>query len=581
MMARAKPIGSQWFIPVLLAVSSLGIGAATHADERILNYHSEIRILTDGSMNVIETIRIRAEGDQIRRGIFRDFPTVYRDRLRIRHVVDFDLLSVRRNGVAEPYSIDSRMNGVRVYIGDSNRLLTPGEHEYSLEYRTDWQLGYFDTHDELWWNVNGNDWVFPIDRASAAISLPVVVGAENITIEGWVGSPGSQEQSVTAEVDSGQSARISAARVLNPYEVLTLTMTWPKATIAARTRGETTLRLLSTNRGILIALLGLGVSLLYWLSVWHAHGRDPQRGTIFPHYEPPPGVSPASARHISRMAYDQKAFSAAVINLAVKGYVEIDENDGDYSLRQTKGSTKPLAPGEAAVLRELFVRGDLLSLENANHATVQAAMSAHTKLLKRDNDLIHFRTNGIYILPAIGILALTFVLILAIGGLSPMSIVLTIVSVVLIPVFAFLMRAHTPAGRRLLDKIEGFKLYLDVAEKDELNLKNPPEITPELFESFLPYALALDVEQRWAERFSASLATEQAANYQPVWYHGHWDAGVGGVGGVGNIGTATAAIAGAVSSSIASAATPPGSSSGAGGGGFAGGGGGGGGGGGW
>jgi uncharacterized membrane protein YgcG len=561
---------------VLLAAIAAGLATATQADERILDYHSDIEIRADGSMNVTETIRVRAEGDQIRRGIYRDFPTVYRDRWRIRHVVDFDLIAIRRDGAPEPYFTDARPNGVRVYIGDANRTLPPGEYEYTIEYDTDWQLGLFQSHDELWWNVNGNDWGFPVDRISASITLPAPVGIDKLTIEGWVGAYRSQEQSVTTEITSGLSAGIAASRSLDAYEGLSFAMTWPKGIVAEPTPREFALRLLDNNRGILVALLGLAAGLFYWLYVWRAHGRDPERGTIFPHYEPPPGVSPASARHIRRMGYDQKAFSAAIINLAVKGYLEIDEDGGDYSLRRIEGSNdEPLAPGEAALMRELFVRGDLLSLENANHATLQAAMSAQKQLLKRDNDVIHFKTNGIYVLPAIVILAISFLLIIAVNGLSPVSIAISIMSLVLVPVFAFLMRAHTPAGRRLLDKIEGFRLYLDVAEKDALNRT----ITPEVFETFLPYALALDVEQRWGERFNASLSTEQAAAYQPTWYHGQWTTGRGGFGG--NIGAATAAVTGAVAGSIAAAATPPGSSSGSGGGGFSGGGGGGGGGGGW
>jgi hypothetical protein len=458
-------------------------------------------------------------------------------------------------------------------------LLPAGEYEYTIEYQTDWQLGFFERHDELWWNVNGNDWAFPIDRTSASITLPAPVGADNIGIEGWVGAYRSQERSVTTEITSDLGATIAASRPLNPSEGLSFTMTWPKGIVQEPSPREQAFRLLNDNRGLLIALLGLGASLAYWLSVWRTHGRDPARGTIFPHYEPPVGVSPASARHIRRMGYDQKAFSAAMINLAVKGHVEINEDDGEYSLLRREGSYQPLAPGEAALIKELFVRGNLLTLENANHETLQAAMSAHKQSLKRDNDVIHFKTNGIYVLPALGILGISSLLVLAVNGLNPLSIGATILGVLLLPVFAFLMRAHSPAGRRLLDKIEGFRLYLDVAEKDELNLKNPPEITPTLFEAFLPYALALDVEQRWGERFNASLSPEQAASYQPAWYHGQWSTGPGGFGG--NIGRATAAVTGAVASSIAAAATPPGSSSGGGGGGFSGGGGGGGGGGGW
>jgi uncharacterized membrane protein YgcG len=555
------------------------IDVTAQADERILDYHSDIAIRTDGSMDVHETIRVRAEANQIRRGIYRDFPTVYRDRLRIRHVVDFELIAVSRDGEPEPYFTESRSNGVRVYIGDSNRTIPPGEYEYAIEYRTDWQIGFFDRHDELWWNVNGNDWAFPIDRASASITLPAAAGISNITMEGWVGARRSQEKSVAAEVVTDFSARIAATRPLSAYESLTFTMTWPKGIVTEPTPRAETVRLLRNNRGLLIALLGLGASVFYWLFVWQAHGRDPERGTIFPHYEPPPGISPASARYLRRMGYDKKAFSAAIINLAVKGHIEIDEDDGEHSLRKKDGSNQPLAPGEAALIRELFVRGDSLALEKSNHATLQAAMSAHKKSLRRDNNRIHFKTNGLYVFPAIVILIATFLLILAVNGINPIAIGICILGVILIPVFAILMRAHTPAGQRLVDKLEGFKLYLDVAEKDELNLKNPPEITPALFEAFLPYALALNVEQRWAERFNESLTTEQAANYQPVWYHGAWSVGRGGIGS--NIGAATAALTGAVTSSIAAAATPPGSSSGAGGGGFAGGGGGGGGGGGW
>ena len=68
------------------------------------------------------------------------------------------------------------------------------------------------------------------------------------------------------------------------------------------------------------------------------------------------------------------------------------------------------------------------------------------------------------------------------------------------------MKSPTRAGRKLLDVIEGFRSYLDVAEKDELELKHPPQKTPALFEKYLPYALALDVEHSWAERFAGTVA---------------------------------------------------------------------------
>ena len=569
-------------LPALLVVCSVaGPASPAIAQERVLDYHSEIAIHANASMNVVETIRVQAEGNRIQRGIFRDFPTNYRDQYGNRMVVGFDVIGVNRNGAPEPWFTERIGNGVRLYIGSRNRMIEPGEHTYAIEYRTTWQLGFFETHDELYWNVNGNGWDFSIENISARVTLSAEAGADNITMEGWVGTYGSTDTSVQPRVESGTSANISATRTLAPRESLTFAMTWPKGIVTAPTATEKVGRLLFSNRGLLIALIGFALSLFYWLRVWHAHGRDPEQGTIFPHYGPPENVSPATARYLLRMGYDQKAFSAALINLAVKGYVEIIEDDGDYSLRRTGTGTEALAPGEQAVIESLFADGDLLELDNENHATVQAAMSTHKASLKRDNYKIHFRTNGIYALPANGILLLTIIPIVLLRALSPFAIGIVIVTLLMIPLFFYLMRAHTPAGRRLLDRIEGFRLYLDVAEKDELNLKNPPQITPELFESFLPYALALGVEQRWAERFNDGLPAEQAAHYQPAWYHGNWT----GHGGVSNIGAATAAVTGAVATSIAAAATPPGSSSGSsiggGGGGFSGGGGGGGGGGGW
>jgi uncharacterized membrane protein len=122
----------------------------------------------------------------------------------------------------------------------------------------------------------------------------------------------------------------------------------------------------------------------------------------------------------------------------------------------------------------------------------------------------------------------------------------------------------------------GFKDFLEIAEKDELNLRNPPEKTPELFETLLPFALALGVDQQWSERFAAVLASirnPDGSAYRPSWYSGRWS--------VSNLSKTTTQLSSGLNSAIRSSVSPPGSSSGGGGGGFSGGGGGGGGGGGW
>jgi uncharacterized membrane protein YgcG len=559
---------------LLLACMLLAAAAATQAEERILEYRSEIEVHADAGMTVSETIVVQAEGGVIRRGIFRDFPTDYRDRYGNRYRVGFEVLEVLRNGNPEPWHTERRSNGVRVYAGSADRMLEPGRHAYLLRYRTDRQLGYFAEHDELYWNVTGNGWELPIDSAVAVVRLPASVPAAGITLDAYTGRQGSTEQSYAADVD-GAVAQFAATRALGPREGLTIVVAWPKGHVHEPGRLERLEHTLADNRGLLVAGLGLLFVLAYMVWAWRRFGVDPPRGVIFPHYEPPGSYSPASARFIMRMGYDNRAFVAAVVNLAVKGQLEIEEDDGDYTLRRT-GSAQPLAAGEKALLAALFASDSVVALENENHRVLARAKQAHQKALQRDYEKIYFLTNAIFLLPSI---VATLALVLAVSLLDawrPLVVVLFGLMAAAHILFYWLLRAPTERGRRLMDKLEGFKSYLEVAEKDELNLRNPPEKTPELFERYLPFALALGVEQAWAEKFAGVFARLEASgstSYRPAWYHGHFNPHA--------IGSFTSGVGASLTSAISSASTPPGSSSGSGGGGFSGGGGGGGGGGGW
>src|SRR5210317_1514792 len=183
-MLTCKP---RIFVAVIILLCT---GLAT-ADERILNYHSDVLIHADGSLNVTETIRVRAEGNDIRRGIYRDFPTSYKDRHGNRYRVSFDVLDVQRNNEREPFHTEDRSNGVRIYIGSSNRMLRQGIHEYRLRYHTTRQLGFFEDYDEIYWNVTGNGWMFPIDRAGARIELPTPVENANLRTDFYTGPQGA------------------------------------------------------------------------------------------------------------------------------------------------------------------------------------------------------------------------------------------------------------------------------------------------------------------------------------------------------------------------------------------------------
>jgi uncharacterized membrane protein len=173
----------------------------------------------------------------------------------------------------------------------------------------------------------------------------------------------------------------------------------------------------------------------------------------------------------------------------------------------------------------------------------------------------------------------SFFLVAATGSFAMMTSLVFIGSIFLFIVvnfvFYLLLKAPTRLGRRVMDKVEGFRMYLSTAEEHRLEKLHPPEKTPELFERYLPYALALEVDQQWSEKFADVLRRAAEVNdYSPGWYHGrHWnhlDAG-----------RFTSNLASSFSSAISSSSQAPGSSSGFGGGGSSGGGGGGGGGGGW
>jgi len=559
-------------VRILLTVLIAGPSSLAFAQEHIISYHSDIDIDRDGSMMVTETLRVRAEGVNIQRGIFRDFPTDYRDRLGNHYVVAFEVLGVTRDGVSEPWRSERLSNGTRIYIGDESVFLQPGDYTYLLRYRTNRQLGFFEDHDELYWNVTGNGWGFSILNASAVVNLPAEVAATEMSLSAFTGYEGSTGQNFSGSLEDG-SAAFSTTQTLAPREGLTVVVSWPKGVVVEPTATQRAGYLLFDNRGLLLMLLALLLSFVYLYKSWSLVGRDPEAGVVFPHYEPPKGYSPASTRYIMNMGYDNKAFSAAIINLAVKGHLTISKVGDEYTLSNAQ-SEEPLAAGESVLLRSLFSKEDCVVLTPESLLTITKAKKAHSAALKADYNKIYFNLNTALLLPSLLGTTILFAIVAATGGITIMAGVIFVLIDLLHVLFYFLMRAPSLKGRRLLDKLEGFKLYLEVAEQDDLNLKNPPDKTPDLFESYLPFALALGVEQEWTEQFTevfAKLEKHQGHDYRPLWYGGSFHSS--------NIGEFTTDIGANLSTAISAASTAPGSTSG--GGGFSGGGGGGGGGGGW
>ncbi len=599
------------------------------AEEVIQDFSSHIEIKKDSDIVVTETIRVQAEGINIQHGIFRDFPTLYSGPLGLRSTVSFELLEVLRDGKPEPWHTETRSNGLRIYIGSKDVFVPPGETTYTIKYRTGRQLGFFKDFDELYWNVTGNGWKFPILHASACVELPP--GAKVGSIEAYTGPQGSKRSDYKTVGHSGCDASMVTTAPLSPGEGLTIVVTWPKGFVEEPSPSAGIQAVVGSNAGLIAGILGIVLVFGYFLISWILFGRDPESGIIVPLFEPPEGFTPQDVRYLNGLGTcDQTGFAAAVLHLAVQKDISIRQA-GKKSYSLVKENSRSSDPEQTHLIETLFKSGSFLSLEQRNHATLQAAQSVLAKDLAKKIGPYFARNTRIWVAGLLATLIplglslanapekggavfmmlwlsiwsvgcaalsmtafkawkssnklnaipLTLVSIPFLGGwvfgitalikaASPWVCILYVAGITLCILFQHLLKRPTPEGQRLRDRIQGFKKYLSVAEAERLGLENPPERTPELFEKFLPYALALGVEQAWSEQFSDILAAASSQDLQSGTRPRPFV-----------LPLATASFTDSFSSAISSASTAPGSSSGSGGGGSSGGGGGGGGGGGW
>jgi uncharacterized membrane protein YgcG len=565
---------------VLALISSAG---KLGAQERITAYDIVVDIQKDGSLDVTERIGVRAEGNQIRRGIYRDFPTRYRDRFGNQVKVDLDVKSVEKNDVIEPWFTERLSNGVRINTGNDSFLPVPADYVYTLRYRTTRQLGFFADHDELYWNAIGTGWIFPIERGSVEVHLPSPVPVDQLHAEAYTGPQGAKGSAYVADIPSPGVARYRLTQPLGSYEGFTIVLTFPKGLIPEPTQSQKAKWLLADNRGILIGIAGVLFLLAYMYRQWSSVGRDPRKGIVIARYEPREGQSPAGLHYLQKMGYDMRCFTGDVLALAVAGYLRISEREkifkNEWQLEDTQSANdKPVTDAQRALHTTLFRAGSPLVLKNTNAAVVAGARDVHRKALDREFQPRYFKRNGKQVAISWLIAIVAGVASFAVsGGYGiPVIIGIAVLMFISLVVFAYLIKAPTREGRQLLDEIEGLKLYMSVAERDEhKRMKGPDEplLDAARYEALLPFAVALGVEDAWTKKFTAAAgaaAAAQAANNMG-WYHGH--------GPVSNLGDFSRSIGSSLNSSISSASTPPGSSSGSGGGGSSGGGGGGGGGG--
>jgi uncharacterized membrane protein YgcG len=397
---------------------------ATQADERILRYVSNIEVASDGVLTVTETIKVRAEWDQIKRGIFRDIPLTAEAANGRIYRVGFKLLSVLRDGEPEPHFERDSGDGVRIYIGREDQFVTKGVHTYTIEYETDRQIRFFNDHDEVYWNATGNEWAFPIDEALARVVLPSGVKASKWTA--YTGYYGDKGQDYKARPEEGDREVIfETTRPLGTYEGLSVVVGMPKGAVPAPSQEEQFRYFLSDYSSELIGAAGLALVVFYYLFAWWIVGRDPARGVTFPRFKPPEGISPALAKYVSNRGFGDGgwvALSSACLSLAVKKVLRIEEQDDEVTLVMEDGGAvhdAKLPKGEAALVSYIRGRGTPLPLNKDNGGAIKALGSKFRSAIEKESRGVFFKSNKLFLVPGIALSIITIVALLVFGRLQP------------------------------------------------------------------------------------------------------------------------------------------------------------------
>ncbi|SOD95013.1 DUF2207 domain-containing protein [Caenispirillum bisanense] len=567
------------FVALCLLLVVAALPGAARAAEHILRFAADLAVQPSGDVLVTETIAVRAEGDRIRRGIFRTVPLGGPEG----RAMGFALVSADRAGGPVPTELIRDGDTVTVRLGDPDKTLPVGDHVFTLVYRASGVLQAGESADVLAWNVTGNAWDFPIAEASVRVALP---GARPPLA--WAvatGAPGSRENTAEAAVGADGAFTARSRAGLPPGHGMTVRLDLPKGLVETAALGDADAMAdepaevaVAPLDGLPVVLGALGVVLIYFGGVWWWVGRDPAAGRVVPRALPPTAMSPAAVRFVRRMGYDTRCLAAALVNMAVNGYLTLDRTpDGGWRLHRTGAPEDVLFPEERALAGKLFFamafeRG----LDDADGRWLRQASDALKEALEKGNADRLFVTNRLYLgggivlsaLAAVAMLAGTMdigsaflmTLILAAAGafvayvgvqlvrrarqavrgrhvwrslrwlfatlpagllagliaaalLTEISIAVLVGLTVLLVApffFAWALKAPTRDGRRVQDEIEGLAAFLDAAVSPEAAAQavGDAALPPD---RYLPYALALDLERRWAAGFGAAVAAAGVA----------------------------------------------------------------------
>jgi uncharacterized membrane protein len=514
----------------LLGLTLCLLAAVTVSADRTLvieRFEASIDVAPDGSIRVDETIVPRFAGTW--NGIFRTIPVEYRTPQGLNYTLRLDVESVTDAAGQKLKYETSRERHYRKL-----KIWVPGAADATrtvkVQYRVSNALRFFDEHDELYWNVTGDEWEVPIESVSAIVRLPA--GASGVRATAFRGAYGSTERSdVSVESDA---VLVQTSRGLGMREGLTLVVGWNPGLVHRPTAVEKGAEAIYSNLPLAIPpLIFLGM-----LTLWRKRGRDPELAPIATQYEPPANLTPAELGTLIDGKPDMRDITASIVDLAVRGYLHIAETQNErlfglmsskdytFTLKKPRDGWNELKQHERDLLDALFPGSstsvNLSELKNKFYTHLPGLRNELYGRLVRDGfytgrpDRVRllYVILGLVLGAAIAVVSSSIMLSL---GMQPVTgIAAGILSGIIVVGFGWFMPSRTPRGTRELEKVLGFREFLSRVEGDRLERMVK---TPEMFERFLPYAMALGVEDTWAKAFEGIYTTP------PSWY-----SGPGGVG---------------------------------------------------
>jgi len=513
-----------------LAIAITGGTAAADEGWVIKSFQSKIRINPDSSIAVQEDITVDF-GSLQKHGIFRTIPVRYQyDKSQDRYY-NLDVKAVTDGQRPLQYSTNVYGANLVIKIGDPD-LMVSGVNRYVISYFVQGAMNRFRDHDELFWNVDGDQWPVAKESVTANVTAPAGAWTE---LACYQGPSGSREACPTSALNN--FITFSSTRRLAEGEQMSIAVSLVKGAVnvpppllTARDRQfpEDAFDRNPLTIGLGALILICGIALIAWN--WWRHGRDRaylghyysapsdaaehaeplfQHEPVVVEFEPPQSLKPAQLGLILDESADPKDVTATIVDLAVRGFLTITDIPGifgshDWLLTQKQGDLASLLPYERTLLGGLFagrqdvkvseLKGKFRStLQEAEGQIVTDAMSRRLFTTKPSVARSGWGCLGTAILIA-GAFA-TFQLGIHFGwGVIGLAVVL--VGMVLIATSKN-MSQRTAAGHDLLRKTLGFRLYMGTAEKYRQQFAEKAEI----FTQLLPYAIVFGVVNRWAKAF--------------------------------------------------------------------------------